>query len=350
MTQLKEPEFTDERSRLVFTDGGAVLPAFGCLLAFWLLLLSSCAGTVGEQAAGDASTAACTSELRYLYSFGSSGTMPGQFRSPSSVRIDPFQSLLVADTGNNRIQKLDASGRFMMEFGAPGSSEASLDRPTDCAANGLSIYVVDSVNERILEFDGDGRFLSVCVSSEGLSDRFASFKPRNIAFSQTGYVFVSDADADALVVFSRFWDPITVVGGFGAGEGRFRQPGGMAPDARGDLFVCDTGNGRLQVLSSTGNFLEWIPVCAGEPECEPSDVAAGPDGLLYVADPGSGRVMVLGQDGSARCEVHAVNGERLVRPCSVAVSQNGLVYVLDGGSDEVHVFQTSGSGPAQDAR
>ena len=338
-----------QHTRLALTTVGAALRPYAFLPVFWFLL-ASCAGTLDQQAARGAERVGCVSELRHLYSFGSSGTMPGQFRSPSSVRIDPFENLLVADTGNNRIQKLDASGRFLMEFGAPGSSDGNLDKPTDCVENGLRIYVVDSVNERVLEYDTEGRFLSVCVSSESLSDRFSSFEPRKIAFSQTGYVFVSDADADALIVFSRFWDPLSVVGGFGAGDGRFREPGGMAVDARGGLLVCDTGNDRLQALSSTGNFVGGIPVCSGEPGCEPVDVAVGPGGLVYVADAGLGRIMVLAQDGSVRCEVGAVNGERLLHPCSVAVSQKGLLYVLDGGSDEVHVFQTSGLAPEQDSR
>jgi DNA-binding beta-propeller fold protein YncE len=326
------------------------VPWSGLALLCGLILVSSCAGTLERPPAGAVQNVDCVSELKHLFSFGSSGTMPGQFRSPSSVRIDSFENLLIADTGNNRIQKFDASGRFVMEFGALGSSEGNVNQPTDCVENGLRIYVVDSANERILEFDGDGRFFSVCVSSESLADRFSGFEPRKIAFSQTGYVFVSDVDADALVVFSRFWDPVSVVGGFGAGEGRFREPGGMAVDARGGVIVCDTGNDRLQVLSSTGNFVRGIPACSGLPGCEPVDVAMGPGGLLYVADAGLGRVVVLGQDGIVKCELGEVDGERLWRPRSVAVSQKGLLYVLDGGSDEVHVFQTnSGAAKAADA-
>jgi DNA-binding beta-propeller fold protein YncE len=331
------------------TTRGRRLSQSALLLGCGVLFFSSCAGTI-RQPAPDVARVACTSELTHMFSFGSSGTMPGEFRSPSSVRIDQFGNLLVADTGNNRIQRLDAAGRFLTEFGAPGTSEGSVSGPTDCVENALGIYVVDPVNERVLEFDGDGRFVSVCVSGESLSDQFSSFEPTKIAFSQTGYVYVTDEDADALVVFSRFWEPVSVVGGFGAGEGRFRQPGGMAVDSHGGLVVCDTGNDRLQVLSSTGNFERGIPVCGGLPGCEPADVAVGPDGLLYVADEGLGRVIVLAQDGSIKCEVNDVNGERLVHPRSVAVSQKGILYVLDGGSDEVHVFRTSSAPPTADVR
>jgi DNA-binding beta-propeller fold protein YncE len=303
---------------------------------------------VEKPPALEAQKVGCVSELEHAFSFGSSGTMPGQFRFPSSIRVDQFDNMLVADTGNNRIQKFDASGRFLMEFGAAGSSDGSLNQPTDCVENGLRIYVVDSVKRRIVEYDSEGRFLSVCVSGESLADRFSAFEPKKIAFSPTGYVFVSDTDADALVVFSRFWDPVSVVGGFGAGEGRFRNPGGLTVDSRGGVLVCDTGNDRLQALSSTGNFVMGIPVCGGLPGCEPTDVAMGPRGFLYVADSGLGRVMVLDASGAVKCEVDAASGKHLFHPRSLAISPKGLLYVLDGGSDEVHVFKTSGASSAED--
>jgi DNA-binding beta-propeller fold protein YncE len=305
------------------------------------LLMTSCAGTLQSPRSGGAAQTPCPSEIKHLFSFGSSGTMPGQFRSPASVSLDSFGNLLVADTGNSRIQKFDSSGRFLMEFGGLGSSEGSLDRPTDCVENSLSIYVVDSAKQSVLEFDSNGRFLSVCVSREKLGEQYPGFEPTNIAFSDAGYVFVGDADADAVMVFSRFWDPVAVVGGFGAGEGRFSKPGGMTVDRHGELFVCDTGNDRVQVLSSTGNFLRDIRVCAGEPGCEPGDVAIGTDGATYVADAGLGRVIVLDKDGNVGCAVDRVPDESFMHPRSVAISHTGVLYVLDGGTDEVHVFQTS---------
>jgi tripartite motif-containing protein 71 len=303
------------------------------------LLALSCAPAVGDLPDASRQNVECQSGLQYLFSFGSSGTLPSQFRSPSTIRIDSFGNLLVADTGNNRIQKFDRSGSFLMEFGTLGSSGGGLNRPTDCVDNSLSIYVVDSVNERVVEYDSEGQFVSVCFDRDRLGQRATGFRPVHVGFSNTGYIFVSDLESDALMVFSNFWEPLTVVGGFGAGEGRFEEPGGIAVNDAGEILVCDTGNRRVQVLGPTGNFLKSIEMCAGRPGCEPVDVAVGEDGTIYVADSGLGRVVVLSADGRSKCEFAEALGKRFVHLQSVAVSARGTLYVLDGGTDTVHAFE-----------
>jgi DNA-binding beta-propeller fold protein YncE len=45
-----------------------------------------------------------TSDGEFLVSWGSEGTADGQFNRPEGVDVDPFGRVLVADTGNNRIQ------------------------------------------------------------------------------------------------------------------------------------------------------------------------------------------------------------------------------------------------------
>ena len=44
-------------------------------------------------------------------------------------------------------------------------------------------------------------------------------------------------------------------GMFGAGDGQFRQPRGIAVDTIGNVYVVDTDNSRIQKFSSEGDFL-----------------------------------------------------------------------------------------------
>src|SRR5438128_2424564 len=50
-----------------------------------------------------------------------SGTSNGQFNFPSGVATDANGNVYVADTGNSRIQKFDASGAFLTTWGSTGS-------------------------------------------------------------------------------------------------------------------------------------------------------------------------------------------------------------------------------------
>jgi tripartite motif-containing protein 71 len=303
------------------------------------LLVFSCASQTQQHSLPVASAPRCSPDVKLTFSFGSSGQSPGQFRSPSSIAVDSFGSLLVADTGNNRVQKFDASGHFLMEFGGLGAGGAELDRPTDAVENSLSIYVVDSMNERVLEYSSEGRFLSVCISKEKLAGSDRGFGPRRLAFSETGSVFLTDVEADAVIVLTRFWVPVSVIGGFGGGEGHFADPAGVACTRGGEVLVCDGGNGRLQILDTLGNFVSSLETCSGRPLCEPVDVAVSPDGSLYVVDRVGRKVLVFNPDRTFRCEIPGAYGPLLVSPCAVAVSSRGIVYVVDGGADVVYAFE-----------
>lgn len=310
------------------------------VIALCSVLAFSCASRMQQRVQPAVSGPECSPDLRYSFSFGSSGQFPGQLRSPTSISVDSFGSLLVADTGNNRIQKFDASGHFVLEFGGLGATGAELDRPTEAVENSLSIYVVDSMNERVLEYDSEGRFISVCVSKEKLGASTRGFGPRRLAFSESGYAFLTDVEADAVIAFSRFWEPISVIGGFGGSEGHFADPAGITCTRSGGVLVCDSGNGRVQILDTLGNFAGLLETCSGRTLCEPVDVDAGPDGSLYVVDRAGRRVLVFNADRTFRCEISSAHGPSLVSPCAVAVSSRGIVYVVDGGADVVHAFET----------
>jgi DNA-binding beta-propeller fold protein YncE len=48
--------------------------------------------------------------------WGKYGRAPGEFSAPQAIAIDKDDNVYVADTDNNRIQKFDSNGRFLMEI------------------------------------------------------------------------------------------------------------------------------------------------------------------------------------------------------------------------------------------
>jgi DNA-binding beta-propeller fold protein YncE len=59
-----------------------------------------------------------TSQLQFLFKFGSSSAGPGEFSNPGGVATDSKNNLIVADAGNSRIQVFDSSGEFLFKFGS----------------------------------------------------------------------------------------------------------------------------------------------------------------------------------------------------------------------------------------
>src|SRR5262249_7691545 len=66
---------------------------------------------------------AVTPPCTFVTTWGSSGSGDGQFSFPEGVATDGSGNVYVADTGNDRIQKFDASGTFLSTWGSFGSGD-----------------------------------------------------------------------------------------------------------------------------------------------------------------------------------------------------------------------------------
>jgi DNA-binding beta-propeller fold protein YncE len=69
-----------------------------------------------------------------------------------------------------------------------------------------------------------------------------------IAVNEQGQVFVTDTGNKRVVVFDSDGNYITKFGSTGLGPGQFDEPVGIAVDEAGQVFVADTWNQRIQVF------------------------------------------------------------------------------------------------------
>lgn len=90
----------------------------------------------------------------------------------------------------------------------------------------------------------------------------------------------------------------------GSGKDQFMFPKGIAADSRGNVFVADSGNGRIVRLFNPNAGLEWRGVIAATKKnssafslCGPSRVALDEDVNVYAADPVSGNIVVFDSTG-----------------------------------------------------
>jgi DNA-binding beta-propeller fold protein YncE len=127
---------------------------------------------------------------------------------------------------------------------------------------------------------------------------------------------------------------------------RFNQPLGVAIDtAHHEIYVANSGNGRIDVYSINGQAKAQIPHFVKAQDGSqvpgtPAALAIDARGRVYVVDAKDRGVDVLDYRGRVvgRLEVTAPSGQKLW-PAAVVVVPDGRVLVATGGdSGLVHVF------------
>jgi len=97
---------------------------------------------------------------------------------------------------------------------------------------------------------------------------------------------------------------LTHMGGGGLAPGQFEEPVGLALGPDGMLYVADTWNQRIQVLSLVDEHTlafvrEWeVPAWYGQGVENKPYLAVGPQGWVYASDPEGGRVLVFDNQGA----------------------------------------------------
>ena len=216
-----------------------------------------------------------TAQLAPFYLSAQQGDVRHRLSSPAAFAVTRTGQVYVFDDGNSRIVKLDASGRFLMEFGLPGSG------PGQVTPGGLSdalavdqydnLFVIDPVNPKVQIFNPQGQFVR--------SFR-VPFAVDSIAVNSAGEIFLSvnSARPVALVyVFSNTGAFLRTVG-----ERVIRTPGPLprglsqtvlAFDSRDNLFVAFRSWPLIRKYSSSGKLLaesryEIPPGLLGEAEAK----------------------------------------------------------------------------------
>ena len=278
--------------------------------------------------------------FRFVSTFGQRGNGQGQFHDPAGIALDPTGNLYVADTGNDRIQKLGPDGKYLFEAGGFGWDGGQFNRPVGVASRGLEVYVADSRNGRVQIFDHRLHLLSV-VGGRDVEGPISLGELGGIAVSEDDAFYVSDIDADQVVQIDTYSRTDRDFGGYGYGAGMLRRPLGLAVDGKGTAYICDSEDDRIAIFDRFGNFKGTL---GEESLSEPAGCCLGPEATLFVADTGHHRVLVFDLKSG---EVVGWTGGpdpgespgSFKAPRGMAMGSDNFLYVLDTGNCRVQRFQ-----------
>jgi streptogramin lyase len=259
-------------------------------------------------------------------------------------------------------------------FGADRYPPLGLNAPRAIAAGiNNDFYVADSRNNRILHIASDGTlinewgtfaaidYFSGPVSAEEALKQapLGTFsEPWGVAVGPDGSVYVTDTWNHRVQKFSADGKPIKLFGQYGQpspdipeSKSSFWGPRGIAVDSQGHVLIADTGNKRIVVFDSNGNYLSEFGSGGFDPGQfdEPVGVAVGPDGIVYVTDTWNQRVQsfISDQTGTIyspykQWDVNAWFGQSLDNKPFIAVGSNNHVFITDPESYRVIEFTSNG--------
>ena len=248
---------------------------------------------------------------------GSSG--PVTLNAPAGVVVDPAGTIMVVDTGNNRVVSRDRDGGVHVVT-ADATAGLPLLGPSAIVRDALGrVYIADTLNNRVLQLD---------VSTLSAATPFAGA-------GQSG--FTDDRSALSALL---------------------SRPRGMAADLAGNLFVVDEGNGRLRRVEAafvgTPEFTIDAGACAAglapSASCD-IDVAFLPAeanarvAQMTVADDSGGAQHVVTLVGRGTTPIADVPVPLYVWT-SFGSTETRRVPLVNSGNDTLHVSGVSASGGA----
>ena len=244
---------------------------------------------------------------------------------PSGVVADHAGSLYIADTGNHRIRRVDASGIITTIAGTGESGfdwdgpavEARLRRPSRVAVDGLgNLYIAGKGDFGIRRVDATGTMSKVGGSGihhGGPSDQERHTRDRGIAVDRSGNLYIANIDnnnvrrvdaTETVSITAGTGEPGYGRDGVPEVEAQLNYPAGVAVDKSGNLYIADTGNHRILRVDTSGTITTIAGT--GEPGyggdggpaseaqlASPIAVAVDSSGKLYIADLGNYRIRIL---------------------------------------------------------
>ena len=300
---------------------------------------------------------------------GDGGPAPqAELSFPTAIALSSTGALLIADGGNRRVREVSPTGTIttvagngtlgLSGDGGP-ATQAGLSEPLGVAAGPGGIYVADAWNDVVRRILPSGVIETVAGAADGLQF------PVAVALNAAGDIFVADW-SNRVIEVTPSGAARTVAGtgvaGFSGDGGpavkaELDRPSGLAVAPNGDLYIADSGNNRVRMVSPNGIITtiagtgvagfsgDGGPAVKAELN-DPEGLAIGPGGGLYIADSHNQRIREVLPGGAIRTV--AGNGEvgytgegvpalsaALNYPAGVALDSSGNLYVADDGECDV---------------
>ena len=174
---------------------------------------------------------------------GCHGDKNGQFNQPRGLAFNNNKLLYVIDGDNYRVQVFQQDDKFAFSFGNRGNKPGQFQYPVSIAIDPNNNVLVTDLDANCIHlFTHNGQFIQTIDSN----------RPCTVTISPAGYLITSHYGEDNKI---RIWSPtyqlINQFGKKGSKQGEFCGIPGIAIDSSGTIYVAESDNKRLQLISNS---------------------------------------------------------------------------------------------------
>jgi len=309
-----------------------------------------------------------------------------RFSNPSALAADGRGQLFIADSLNHVIRKIGPEGQvtslagFAQDLDEDGIVEGGASDGVGPAARfnfpaGVAVdvqgfvYVSDAWNHTIRRVSPAGMVTTIAGQTgnhghrDGPAAQALFDDPCGIAVDSIGNLFVAERGAHIIRKISREGAVVTLAGlpgqsGTADGQSehaRFDSPGGVALDSAGNLWVADTGNHTIRMVTQDGlvKTVAGVPGTFGHLDGEagsalfsgPSGLGVDRKGVVYVADTRNNAIRRLDPSGFVETisspelegsdDSALAPGSHFLGPSGLALGSGGAILVADAGNNVI---------------
>jgi len=220
-----------------------------------------------------AGVAPATGVLTHGYSGDGGPATSAELSQPSGVAVDSNGNVYIADYGNYTVRKVDSSGKISTIAGTGTSgysgdggpaNKALLAQPYAVALDSSgNIYISDLGNNNIREVTTDGNIHTIV----------SNISTDSIAVDAAGSIYFTDSITSTVRKILSNGTQFIIAGIPGSpdfsGDGgpgtsaQLNQPHGVALDSSGNVYVADSGNEAIRLLSPVSSSISVVNAASG---------------------------------------------------------------------------------------
>ncbi|MBK7995450.1 MAG: SMP-30/gluconolactonase/LRE family protein [Blastocatellia bacterium] len=306
--------------------------------------------------------------------------------SPQSVAIDINGNIFIADTSNNRVRKIDASTNIITTIAGNGvaafdgdngvASNASLDTPTSVAIDKQgNIFIADSGNNRIRRVDRVTNIITTVVGN-GRSDFSGDSGPAlqaslsfpiGIFLDDKNNLLIADSFNNRIRKVDSSTGNIASIAGTGdadyngdnilATRASLNFPSFATMDSLGNIFISDTDNSRVRKIDINTGMISTVAgngqdsattdnIPAINSTVRPTEAIADGFGNLFIADQDNNRIRrvdaktglitTIAGNGKANFDGDgSVATSAVFMPVEIALDNDGNLLIADRLTSQV---------------